>query len=715
MSNQSTLNIYSLLIGVNYYFPNTLSDGSSYSSLQGAVRDINLVESFLKEIRQVRAENIFKLTASSSPNSESSLESPEDLPTYKNIVSKFQELTKIASAGDLVYIHYSGHGGRTPTLLPDLKGENGTDESIVPTDIGLPDGQYLRDIEIAKLLQDMVDKELIVTIVLDSCHSGGATRGDMAIRGVNTVDTTVRPTDSFVSLEELANNWAALSQNNTRGLKRWLPESNNYVLLAACRPSEFAFEYAVNGKERHGALTYWMIDTLRNNTSEFTYQSLYNRVKGIINSKFPLQLPMLLGEGDRLVFGSETVSKPYTVNLTKVNEQQTEVTLDAGAAQGLSTGTRFAIYPFNTQDFTDKEQVLAVVEITKIKGSSSVAQVLLPEDGGIEVKAKLESGYPALLLAAPINLIRRVRFYSKEAGDKEHQLPSELVNKQSAALEAVRQALAGNGWVVEVEEGEGEEGDYQVAVGREGEYEICIGMPLTNLRPSLMIDDPDAPEKVVKRLVHLAKYQATAELDNPNSPLAKYLEVELLDQNKQPFPDPNNIVLASGTVCLRITNNYSRSLNIAILDLEPTWGIFQVDIEEIDAPFYELASGETKDLDELEFEAPEGEGYEQGKEILKVFAVKGLANFKWLTLPPLDEEQQSKGNLNLELENKKEELAAKGIKRGDELTVNPLNTLLATIGAEINEPPKITRSFRRKPNSNSEWVTKEVQVTVKSS
>lgn len=702
--------LYALLIGIDYYEPNPY-----YNNLQGCVRDIDKVADYLKKSQQIPIEQITRLT-SPLPDTNSLADvrgtSREMPPTYQNIVTAFNTITTTAQEKDLVYIHYSGHGGRTPTLIPELKGENGMDESIVPTDIGLSEGQYLRDIELAKLLQDMVNKGLFVTLVMDSCHSGGATRGDTAIRGINTIDTTVRPTDSFVSLEELKQNWADLTQNNTRGLKRWLPESNNYVLLAACRPSEYAFEYAVNSKERHGALTYWMIDTLCNGGSNLTYQSLYNRVKGIINSKFPQQLPMLLGEGDRLVFGSKIISNPYTVNLTNVNEQQTEVTLDAGAVQGLSTETRLAIYPFNTEKFTDKEQVLAVIEIIQIQASTSLAKVLLPTNGGIEVKGKLESGYPALILAAPINLIRKVRFYIKEIGKEEEQLPPDLVKKQNQALEAVRQALAGNGWVVEVKDGE--ESDYQVTVGKQGEYEVCIGMPLTNLRPLLMVDDPNAPETVVRRLVHLAKYQATGELDNPNSTLAKYLEVELLDENKQPFPDPNNIVLESGTVCLRIKNNYSRSLNIAILDLEPTWGISQIDIEEVDAPFYELDSGQTLDIDDLEFAAPEGDAYEQGKETLKVFAVKGLANFKWLTLSPLDEEQQSRGNLDLELKNKKEDLATKGKKRGDELTIDPLNNLLATIGADINEPPKITRSFRRKPNDNSEWVTKEIRVTIKS-
>ena len=56
----------------------------------------------------------------------------------------------------------------------------------------------------------MVDKGLVVTIVLDSCHSGGATRGrideigqeilrGVGVRGISTVDTTARLTDSLVS------------------------------------------------------------------------------------------------------------------------------------------------------------------------------------------------------------------------------------------------------------------------------------------------------------------------------------------------------------------------------------------------------------------------------------------------------------------------------------------------------------------------------------
>jgi len=149
MSHQNNVasKLYAILIGIDYYLPNVLSDGSSYKSLTGCVRDITAVEKFLKKVLSLPNEYIFKLQASNSGAKE--IPEPSDQwPTYENMVRAFRTVTEIAQKGDLVYIHYSGHGGRTrPTKLPELKGENGYDEALVPMDIGLPTSRYLRDVE----------------------------------------------------------------------------------------------------------------------------------------------------------------------------------------------------------------------------------------------------------------------------------------------------------------------------------------------------------------------------------------------------------------------------------------------------------------------------------------------------------------------------------------------------------------------------------------
>lgn len=690
---EQTPNIHALLIGIDYYRPNRL-----YKSLKGCVRDINLVDDYLKRTLQIPAERIRKLT---SPNQEDStlLEAkagtePDVLPTYENIVNAFKEITEKAQPQEIVYIHYSGHGGRATTIYSELKGDGQNDEGIVPMDIGEQDGRYLRDIELATLLKRMTDKGLGVTVVLDSCHSGGATRGDCDIRGSQEEDTAPRPQDSLVaSREELFDNWRSLAEGANR--TAWVPESGNYILLAACRPTEYAFEYAVNGKERHGALTYWMIDTLSTIPGVLTYKTLHDRVSAKIQSKFPSQLPMLLGEGDLSVFGSNLIANQYTIVVIDVDTSQKQVKLNVELANSLGIGARFAIYPLNTSssDLTDKQKRLAIVEVTKVEASSVLARVLAEAEGGIGVKGQIEQGAPAVMLSAPAFLIRRVRLFDrKELGDAENELPTqELVNQQKDALDKVRQALADNGWVVEVQ-GE-EESHYQVAISQQGEYEICIGMPIKNLNPALSIGDPKAPKEVVKRLVHLAKYQAVQELDNPESELNDSLEFMLLDQKKEPLPDQSNITLKQGTsVYLRVKNNFPQALNVAVLDLEPTWAISQIPLQGIDAPFYELVSQETVDI-RLRFQVPEGKGYERAKEILKLFATRGPANFRWLRLPSLDQEI------------KRHHEASRGIQ-------SAFGKLLEAVGEDPNVSPSLTRAFVYEPDPKAEWVTKQIQITI---
>jgi hypothetical protein len=136
-----------LLIGVDYYFRNTVPDAPSYSSLRGCVRDINYVDEYLKLKLGIPSTNIIKLTASSPNSNEDNmtngatsgpLEAPEKWPTYENIIAAFNRVIEVAKAGDQVYIHYSGHGGRVPTLTPEQKGLDGLDETLVPTNIGNP-------------------------------------------------------------------------------------------------------------------------------------------------------------------------------------------------------------------------------------------------------------------------------------------------------------------------------------------------------------------------------------------------------------------------------------------------------------------------------------------------------------------------------------------------------------------------------------------------
>ena len=114
--------LYALLIGINCYYPNRLSDGSSYGHLQGAVGDVEATRVFLQTMRNVPDDHIFQLTSTLDLVTGEPVESPEQLPTYNNIVNNFQALTQLAPTGAHIYIHYSGHGGRTKTNYPQLKG-----------------------------------------------------------------------------------------------------------------------------------------------------------------------------------------------------------------------------------------------------------------------------------------------------------------------------------------------------------------------------------------------------------------------------------------------------------------------------------------------------------------------------------------------------------------------------------------------------------------
>ena len=352
-----------------------------------------------------------------------------------------------------------------------MKGENGLDETLVPTDIGNSEARYLRDIEIAHLLKKMVDKGLIVTMILDSCHSGGATRGNTgaATRGISEIDKTKRPTDSLIaSSEELSKTWSQLhGDSKTRNVESgsgWLPESRGYVLLAACRANESAIEDNF-GDIRSGVLTYHFLESFAKQIGPgFTYKTLHDQVIAKVHSQYPSQTPLLEGDADRVVFGSDHVQSAYAVNVMDVNKDN-EVLLSTGQSQGVKKGSQFAIYPSDVTDFKQVDKRLAIVEITKLGASDSWAKITAKFG-----KQGIEQGAQAVTVnLGSIDLARKIKL-TQQSNDI---IPSSV--NQSYALEQIRDSIPnfGKGFILlATDNGGSEKIDYQVAVNPKGEFEI---------------------------------------------------------------------------------------------------------------------------------------------------------------------------------------------------------------------------------------------------
>lgn len=122
--------------------------------------------------------------------------------TKKGIITAFHRLTKECQQGDIVYVHFSGHGQQ----MRDANGDerDGLDESWIPYDAyktpcKKDNGEkHLTDDEINALLLNIREKigdTGKMLVVIDACHSGDGTRGveedDEIIRGVTDVFNVV--------------------------------------------------------------------------------------------------------------------------------------------------------------------------------------------------------------------------------------------------------------------------------------------------------------------------------------------------------------------------------------------------------------------------------------------------------------------------------------------------------------------------------------------
>ncbi|GER52789.1 metacaspase [Striga asiatica] len=138
-----------VLIGCNY--PGTKAE------LRGCINDVQRMYSCLIERYGFSPDDITVLIDTDESCTQ---------PTGRNIRAALADLVDSARRGDFLFVHYSGHGTRLPAETGE-DDDTGYDECIVPTDMNLITDDDFRE------LVDKVPQGCQITIVSDSCHSGG--------------------------------------------------------------------------------------------------------------------------------------------------------------------------------------------------------------------------------------------------------------------------------------------------------------------------------------------------------------------------------------------------------------------------------------------------------------------------------------------------------------------------------------------------------------
>jgi hypothetical protein len=204
-----------LLIGINNY--------KSVPELQGSINDVESMREILMTRWGFQARNITLLT--------------DENATRAAIVTALNTLVQIAGPADSVYFHYSGHGSQ----VQDLNGDEpeGLDETIVPQDGRTAGVRDIVDDELDAIFSRLRARSAV--IVLDSCHSGTATRA-------MTIRTRSVPRDD--RLELYRNGGAAVS---TRAIVPF--RKSRFVVMGGAAANEEALDGEVDGRY-HGFFSY---------------------------------------------------------------------------------------------------------------------------------------------------------------------------------------------------------------------------------------------------------------------------------------------------------------------------------------------------------------------------------------------------------------------------------------------------------------------------
>ena len=268
----------------------------------------------------------------------------------QGIKDAFHRLSETARPGDTVVFHFSGHGQRLPDDPVEPDEPDGLDESLVTYDatdqsIGKGEQANIRDDELAGWLRQLADRmrpasgqpvQGSITVTLDSCFSGSATRGSWTPRGRDWEPAQDGPRPApRVQPSAYPQGQSFLSEE---GSNRSL---NGINVITAARADQVAWEH--NGQ---GAFTStWLRFLAQSHRSVApTYHAAAQHISLELQALGVDQEPQALGEATRRIFSSTSqAGQPLDVRVMR--DAQNTLWLSEGEVHGVTLSSRYGLYP----------------------------------------------------------------------------------------------------------------------------------------------------------------------------------------------------------------------------------------------------------------------------------------------------------------------------------------------------------------------------------
>jgi caspase domain-containing protein/uncharacterized protein DUF4384 len=359
-----------LLIGINNY--------AAVPRLRGSVNDVETMRQVLLSRWGFPERNITMLT--------------DERATRAAIIKALNQLVKESGPSDIVYFHFSGHGSQVEDLNGDE--DDGLDETIIPQDGRSGDVRDIVDDELDEIFARMRARSVV--IVLDSCHSGTATRSaDFRTRSV--------PQDMRIGLYEAYEK----SKLKTRAVVPVI--ESRFVVLAGAAANQEAIDGPVDGRY-HGVFTYALAKSLGvsapNASAREVFKGVEQELKKIQSrlgrSSMPepqLEAPPALLDKplfEPLAIQNAAAGSPPVARLPWVETRPQgpgQIALVNSVLLGGGPGSTWAVYRPRDSTFSPGG-ALAVATVAQTSGKDGLA-TLQPENAAIPNGARAVALLPA--------------------------------------------------------------------------------------------------------------------------------------------------------------------------------------------------------------------------------------------------------------------------------------------------------------------------------